>query len=134
MAREHIAHYKNYEVIGGYFSPVSSAYGKKDIIMGHHRVKMCEMAVEDSDWLMVDSWESRKEKEITYTRDYIDRVYDEVNKEGGIITPDGKYVKCSDKVGESKSIHVMMVCGGDMVESFGVPGLWKDSDVYLLLM
>jgi nicotinamide mononucleotide adenylyltransferase len=48
-----------YEVVGGYFSPVSDVYRKNGLAPSHHRVRMCELATEESpDWIMVDPWEA----------------------------------------------------------------------------
>jgi nicotinamide mononucleotide adenylyltransferase len=49
-----------WQVVGGYLSPVSDGYGKKGLIAAAHRRKICEIAVETSDWIMVDPWESLK--------------------------------------------------------------------------
>eukprot|EP00898_Chlorokybus_atmophyticus_P007187 jgi/Chlat1/746/Chrsp104S08609 len=51
---------RGFDVIGGYLSPVNDAYGKKGLVAGHHRLAMCERAVADSTWLMVDRWELRE--------------------------------------------------------------------------
>lgn len=49
----------DFEIMGGYFSPVSDFYQKQGLAEAKHRVRMCELAVEKSStWLMVDSWES----------------------------------------------------------------------------
>lgn len=58
MALDWVRDHKTFELIGGYFSPVSDSYGKTGLVNWKHRVKMCELATEDSDWLMVDSWEA----------------------------------------------------------------------------
>ena len=48
-----------FQILGGYFSPVSDAYNKRGLATGVDRVRMCELALlESSDWLMVDPWES----------------------------------------------------------------------------
>ena len=56
MAKDRVS--SHFQLLGGYFSPVSNAYGKSGLAEGHHRVKMVELALEGSDWLMCDSWES----------------------------------------------------------------------------
>lgn len=48
-------------IIGAYISPVSSAYKKAGLLPSHHRLRMCQIAVENSDWVMVDPWESLSE-------------------------------------------------------------------------
>lgn len=58
MAHDAVA--DKYQLIGGYFSPVSDAYGKSGLTGACHRVQMCNLALNNSDWLMVDPWESRQ--------------------------------------------------------------------------
>jgi len=96
MAKDDIGYYTNYEVIGGYFSPVSDHYGKKDLAPAHHRVRMCELAVETtSTWLMVDSWESLQQNYTTTVR-VLNHFDKEVNEKNNIVTKDGKF-QCDDK-------------------------------------
>lgn len=61
MAQDFIADTPEFEIIGGYFSPVSDAYDKPGLAAWEHRVEMCELAVEGSGWLMVDHWEGTDE-------------------------------------------------------------------------
>ena len=48
----------DYDVLGGYMSPVHTAYSKKGLAPAEHRVRMCELAAETSPLIMVDSWEA----------------------------------------------------------------------------
>jgi hypothetical protein len=50
----------SFQILGGYFSPVSDAYNKPGLAPADHRVRMCELALDHSDWLMVDPWESQQ--------------------------------------------------------------------------
>lgn len=54
---------RGYKVVGGYFSPshdeyVSTKYGGEAGLNGNHRIYLGQLAVDESDWLMVDAWES----------------------------------------------------------------------------
>lgn len=49
-----------YQVIGGIISPVSDNYRKKDLAAAHHRVAMVRLALQTSDWIRVDPWESEQ--------------------------------------------------------------------------
>lgn len=83
MAKDHFADKIEYELLAGYYSPVSDAYKKEGLAPAAHRVKMCQLAVEStSDWLMVDSWESRQS---TYQRTAVvlDHFNNELNTVGG---------------------------------------------------
>ncbi len=55
---------RGYQVVGGYFSPshddyVSQKYGGEAELNSQHRIYLSQLAVHESDWLMVDPWESR---------------------------------------------------------------------------
>ncbi|CDS03561.1 hypothetical protein LRAMOSA00963 [Lichtheimia ramosa] len=131
MAMDHFKERDEYELIAGYFSPVADAYRKDGLAEAKDRVKMCELAVEStSDWLMVDSWESRQER---YQRTAVvldhfnqelndDRIDPETNETipGGIIT----------STGERKNIKIMLLAGGDLIASFGHPGVWSPEDLH----
>lgn len=80
---------------------------------------MCELAVETtSTWLMVDPWEAGQG---SYQRTAIVlQHFDEMlNGEGGIVGKDGR----------TRKIKIMLLAGGDLIESFGEPGVWSEPDV-----
>jgi hypothetical protein len=93
MAKDHFTDKREYELLAGYYSPVSDAYKKEGLAPASHRVKMCQLGVEStSNWLMVDSWESRQS---TYQRTAV--VLDHFNYElntvgGGIKLRNGQYL------------------------------------------
>ncbi len=92
MGYDYIADSDTFEIIGGYFSPVSDAYAKPGLAPWFRRVDMCSLAVQDSSWIMVDSWEPSQS---TYIRTA--RVLDHFNEclngpdggIGGVLMPDG---------------------------------------------
>ncbi|ONI11375.1 hypothetical protein PRUPE_4G103800 [Prunus persica] len=47
-------------VIGGYMSPVNDAYYKRGLISAEHRVQLCRLACQSSEFIMVDPWEARQ--------------------------------------------------------------------------
>jgi nicotinamide mononucleotide adenylyltransferase len=124
MAKDYILENTNFEIIGGYYSPVSDHYQKEGLAPTHHRVRMCELAVErTSTWLMVDAWESLQ-PEYTRTAMVLDHFNEEMNiKRGGIKTANGKY----------RNVKVLLLAGGDLIESFKNPGLWLDDDLHHIL-
>lgn len=90
MAEDYFKERNEYELLAGYYSPVSDAYGKEGLAEAMHRVKMCQLAVEStSDWLMVDSWESRQERyqRTAVVLDHFDHQLNNVH--GGIQTKQG---------------------------------------------
>lgn len=139
MAQDHFKERNEYELLAGYYSPVSDAYMKEGLAKAKHRVKMCTLAVETtSDWLMVDSWEPRQ---TTYQRtavvlDHFDHELNVVG--GGIRTKSGKCQLnsitttsrlISYELGEQRKIRIMLLAGGDLIASFGHPGVWAPKDV-----
>ena len=60
MARDYIKDSDEFELMGAYMSPVSAGYKKNGLAPFKHRVRMCEKAVADSDFIMVDSWEAQQ--------------------------------------------------------------------------
>lgn len=56
---------KGFDVLGGYISPVHIAYGKDGLAPNSKRVDMARAAVANSDWIMVDDWETAQ---ASYTR------------------------------------------------------------------
>ena len=93
MAKDYILENTNFEIIGGYYSPVSDHYQKEGLAPSHHRVRMGELAVErTSTWLMVDAWESLQ-PEYTRTAMVLDHFNEEINiKRGGFLTSNGELV------------------------------------------
>jgi len=111
MARDYYNDYGGYEVVGGYFSPVSDSYGKESLVSADHRINMLKLSVESSDWIMVDEWEARR-TEWERTVKVLEHFSEEVNKN----------VK-------GKKIRVVFVCGSDLLDSFNKPGVWMKQDV-----
>jgi len=104
-----------YQVIGGYLSPVGDAYQKKGLVNAIDRTNMAILAVQESDWIMVDTWEASKAK-WTRTREVLDHFSQEVN---GLKKYDQK-------------VEIIFVCGSDLLNSFNTPGLWADDDIQQL--
>ena len=124
MALDAINEQTRFEVVGGYFSPVNDTYQKPGLAPSYHRVRMCELACErTSSWLMVDAWESLQP---TYTRTakVLDHFNHEINvKRGGVSTATGEKVGCK----------IMLLAGGDLIESMGEPNVWADADLHHIL-
>ncbi|XP_074447746.1 nicotinamide/nicotinic acid mononucleotide adenylyltransferase 3 isoform X3 [Larus michahellis] len=61
LARDHLHQTGRYRVIEGIMSPVNDDYGKKGLVSAKHRIAMAKLALETSDWIRVDPWESEQE-------------------------------------------------------------------------
>ncbi|XP_071948511.1 nicotinamide/nicotinic acid mononucleotide adenylyltransferase 3-like isoform X2 [Antedon mediterranea] len=138
IAKDYLHRTGNYKVLGGIISPVNDAYGKKDLIDSVHRLEMCRLALQSSDWIKVDSWECEQNKWHPTAK---------VLKHHQQTTP-AKYMTNKDaqsrgvkrrrpNQGESTQaqdqiegdIEIKLLCGADLLESFAVPGLWSDQDM-----
>lgn len=124
MAMDSIREETRFEVIGGYYSPVSDNYKKQGLAAAHHRVRMCELACErTSSWLMVDAWESLQPS-YQRTAVVLDHFNHEINiRRGGIATSSGK----------RKGVKIMLLAGGDLIESMGEPNVWDNDDLHHIL-
>lgn len=48
-------------VIGGILSPVNDAYKKPHLLNQKHRLELCRLATESSDWINIDPWEASQD-------------------------------------------------------------------------
>jgi nicotinamide mononucleotide adenylyltransferase len=106
-----------YYLIGGYFSPTSDAYGKAGLAPGHHRIHMCQLATAASHWIMVDDWEVKQKDDWQRTVFVLDHFHHHLNSLPQRLDP------------SRPTIRIMLLAGGDLIESFGTPGLWAREDV-----
>ncbi|UPX20323.1 Nicotinamide-nucleotide adenylyltransferase [Ascochyta rabiei] len=114
----------DFEVVGGFFSPVGDAYKKAGLASAHHRISMTRIAVNDSStWIGVDPWEPLH-KEYMPTVKVLDHFDHELNQVlGGIAT----------STGEKKKIHVALLAGADLIQTMSTPGLWAREDLSRIL-
>ena len=110
------------DVVGAYLSPVHDAYGKAGLVASRHRVAMCRLAAEGSDFVMVDDWEAGR---AGYTRTL--RVLDSVDaRVRGAMNNNNN----DDGVVPARSV---LVCGADVLASMGTPGVWDQALLEALL-
>jgi nicotinamide mononucleotide adenylyltransferase len=107
-----------YQILGGYLSPVSDAYNKPGLCSAHDRVQMARLACQQSNWLMVDEWESLwRQGVFERTASVLDHFDECVNAHRP----------------NDRRVRVMLLAGGDLIESFQVPGLWAPEDLHHIL-
>jgi nicotinamide mononucleotide adenylyltransferase len=123
IAKDFIRQNTNFEIVGGYLSPVSDEYKKAGLVSAHHRVKMCTLATEqESSWLMVDSWEALQNYQRTAV--VLDHFDYEINTVlGGVSTRDG----------ERRDVQIMLLAGSDLVSTMSEPGVWSHDDLENIL-
>lgn len=114
----------DFEVVGGFFSPVGDAYKKAGLASAYHRINMTRIAVQDSSaWISVDPWEPLH-KEYLPTVKVLDHFDYELNEVmGGIQTASG----------EKKQIQVALLAGADLIQTMSTPGLWAKEDLSRIL-
>ncbi|XP_070695997.1 nicotinamide/nicotinic acid mononucleotide adenylyltransferase 1 [Pempheris klunzingeri] len=140
LARDHLEDTGQYRVVKGIISPVGDGYKKKGLIEARHRLEMARLATETSDWITVDSWESLQ-PEWVETAKVLHHYYDELQaaEQHNDDVDTVKYAK-KRRIEENSfgvSSHhkrrdapqLMWLCGADVLESFGIPNLWKQEDV-----
>ncbi|KAL6709922.1 Nicotinamide/nicotinic acid mononucleotide adenylyltransferase 1 [Coniothyrium glycines] len=114
----------NFEVVGGFFSPVGDAYKKAGLASAQDRINMTRIAVEDSsNWIGVDPWEPLH-KEYLPTVKVLDHFDHELNTVMGGI---------ADGNGEKKRIQVALLAGADLIQTMSTPGLWAQEDLSRIL-
>ncbi|NWY42714.1 NMNA1 adenylyltransferase, partial [Sylvia atricapilla] len=147
LAKDYLHETGKYKVIKGIISPVGDAYKKKGLISANHRVAMAKLATKNSDWVEVDDWEScqsewletlkvlRYHHQKLLSADVTNSLQDAVpiTKLGRKRKQESNRHEPIKKKNQSpvvKSVpQVKLLCGSDMLESFGVPNLWKLEDI-----
>ncbi|KFO99861.1 Nicotinamide mononucleotide adenylyltransferase 3, partial [Calypte anna] len=153
LARDHLHQTGQYQVIEGIVSPVNDDYGKKGLVSAGHRIAMAKLALETSDWIRVDPWESEQEtwtETVKVLRRYVVRgvrreeilgimnsmVYTEPLQNSGIIT--GMFLSRKKKTNlENLSFSLVfpvlpelkLLCGADFLQTFRTPNLWKEEHI-----
>lgn len=120
MAADYVKFSTEFEIVGGYLSPVSDAYKKAGLASAEHRVAMCQLAIDRaSNWLMVDPWEA-EQKEYQPTAVVLDHFDHEINQvRGGIETEDGS----------KKKVRIALLAGADLIQTMSTPGVWAPKDL-----
>ncbi|XP_062283299.1 nicotinamide/nicotinic acid mononucleotide adenylyltransferase 1 [Scomber scombrus] len=144
LARDHLEDTGQYRVVKGIISAVGDAYKKKGLIEACHRLEMARLSTENSDWITVDSWES-SQPEWLETAKVVRHHYEELHT-AEQYNDDVDTVKYAKKrrmqedsfegASEHKrrgNTHLMLLCGADVLESFGIPNLWKQEDIAEIL-
>ncbi|KDD77093.1 hypothetical protein H632_c21p1 [Helicosporidium sp. ATCC 50920] len=126
------------DVLGAYLSPVGDAYWKPGLASAQHRVRMCELAAESSDFTMVDGWEAAQP---TYTRSLfvLQRMQRQLAEiwAGGLPARSNTIVAAGSTVDAgSRNLtppRTILVCGGDVLHSMTDPRAWKQDLLRTLL-
>jgi nicotinamide mononucleotide adenylyltransferase len=89
----------------------------KGLAPAEHRIRLCQLATQDSPFVMVDSWEATQSS-YQRTLTVLSRVEAAVN---------------SRAFAAEEKVRVMLLCGTDLLESMTKPGIWIPEQVRVLL-
>lgn len=125
VARDHLHQTGMYQVIEGIISPVNDSYGKKDLVASHHRVAMAQLALQTSDWIRVDPWESEQAQWMETVKVLRHHHNQLLKSSAQMEDPDpSKTPSASAALPELK-----LLCGADVLKTFQTPNLWKDEHI-----
>ncbi|KAL8418828.1 hypothetical protein RB594_002149 [Gaeumannomyces avenae] len=132
MARDYCGINTNYEVVGGYISPVSDAYKKAGLAPSYHRINMIKLSLQSSSWVMVDEFETSVrnpatgEPEYTPTAQVLAKLDHEINTvRGGIQSAEDPSIR--------RRARICLLAGGDLILTMSTPGLWAPVDLEVIL-
>ncbi|KAE8293331.1 Nicotinamide/nicotinic acid mononucleotide adenylyltransferase 1 [Larimichthys crocea] len=140
LARDHLEDTGQYKVVKGIISPVGDGYKKKGLIDAYHRQEMAKLATENSDWITVDAWESLQPvwvETVKVVRHHYHEMLAAEQKNDDVDTVkyakkrriEGNYFEDSSHDKRRGGPQLMLLCGADLLESFGIPNLWKQDDI-----
>ncbi|KAG7190253.1 hypothetical protein KM043_006372 [Ampulex compressa] len=107
IARDHLHRMGTHMVVGGVISPVHDAYAKKELASATQRCAMLKLALQNSDWIRLSTWETRQND-----AEDMDWIPENI-KNNSDDTP----------------IQIKLLCGADLLESFGTYDLWAEEDI-----
>ncbi|XP_034743389.1 uncharacterized protein LOC117954041 [Etheostoma cragini] len=128
LARDHMHNTGQYQVVGGIVSPVSDGYGKQGLVLAKHRIAMAKLALQSSNWVTVDEWESQQPdwtETVVTMRYHYGRILKEYEPSTG---------RHDDFSGNTTPLsspcpQLKLLCGADFLDTFKIPGLWRDDHV-----
>ncbi|XP_072544395.1 nicotinamide/nicotinic acid mononucleotide adenylyltransferase 3 [Salminus brasiliensis] len=124
LARDHMHQTGLYQVVGGIVSPVSDGYSKQGLVSSKHRLAMARLALQSSDWVAVDDWESQQ-------ADWTETVVTMRYHHSCIVQQRWPSTKTTppEQPPASGPPQLKLLCGADFLETFKVPGLWRDEHI-----
>ncbi|XP_058058060.1 uncharacterized protein LOC131209091 isoform X1 [Anopheles bellator] len=137
IARDHIQQMGLGQVVGGIVSPVHDSYAKKGLVSATHRCAMVKIGLKSSEWINLSDWETQQEEwtrtrqVLQYHQNFINSYLKDANG-----TINNQHIPAWIPEGIKKTagqVHLKLLCGADLLESFATPGLWKDEDLEAIL-
>lgn len=131
LARDHLHQTGRYRVIEGIMSPVSDDYRKKGLVSARHRIAMAKLALETSDRIRVDPWETEQEswtetvKVLRHHYNESVRLLQSRKEIMKSIQPTERSTENSLSSQYSVLPELKLLCGADFLQTFQTPNLWK---------
>ncbi|KOX80677.1 Nicotinamide mononucleotide adenylyltransferase 1 [Melipona quadrifasciata] len=137
IARDHLHRMGTHVVVGGVISPVHDAYAKKDLAAATHRCAMLRLALQNNDWIYLSTWETRQngwtKTRITlqYHQNLLNSVlFDSNNVKHNVSIEDLEWIPENVRNSPDRTpIQIKLLCGADLLESFGIYDLWAEEDI-----
>ncbi|XP_022028352.1 nicotinamide/nicotinic acid mononucleotide adenylyltransferase isoform X1 [Helianthus annuus] len=121
---------KGFHVVGGYMSPVNDAYKKKGLLPAEHRISMCQLACNTSEFVMVDTWEVSLSLSLSHARAHAHKAAKQSSFQRSLtVLSRIRSFFCDNGLIPNAFLKVMLVCGSDLLESFAIPGVWIPEQV-----
>ncbi|XP_073347798.1 nicotinamide/nicotinic acid mononucleotide adenylyltransferase 3 [Pagrus major] len=128
LARDHMHSTGQYQVVGGIVSPVSDGYGKQGLVLAKHRIAMAKLALQSSNWVRVDEWESQQPdwtETVLTMRYHYGRILKEYEQSTGSHIDSNRNTTPLS----SPRPQLKLLCGADFLDTFKIPDLWLDDHV-----
>ncbi|ESO96869.1 hypothetical protein LOTGIDRAFT_214411 [Lottia gigantea] len=142
LARDSLNKTGLYNVIGGIISPVNDKYSKEGLESAKHRCGMIEHALKTSSWIKLDKWECQQDewlvtaKVLAHHREKLENEHlpqynhsprKKKKRRGNEVVPEDNTPRINFE--EEPGVRLKLLCGADLLESFGKPGLWSPQDI-----
>ncbi|XP_025160655.1 uncharacterized protein LOC105182848 isoform X2 [Harpegnathos saltator] len=137
IARDHLHRMGTHIVVGGVISPVHDAYAKKELASATHRCAMLRLALQNNDWIRLSTWETRQNC-WTKTRLCLQHHQNLLNSILSNSNDIKHHMQIEDiewipenvkNSSDNTPIQIKLLCGADLLESFGICGLWLEEDI-----
>ena len=119
LAAKYIKEGSEFELIGGYLSPVSDAYQRPGLASGTDRARMCKLAADKLPWLMVDDWECTRPG-YTPTAEVLKHFAYHINNHLA-------------QYGSQMQEWIVLLCGVDLVQTMDDPTKWTPAEVNTII-
>ncbi|XP_020289780.1 nicotinamide/nicotinic acid mononucleotide adenylyltransferase 1 isoform X1 [Pseudomyrmex gracilis] len=137
IARDHLHRMGTHVVVGGVISPVHDAYAKKELASATHRCAMLRLALHNNDWIRLSTWETRQHcwtktrLSLQHHQNLLNSFLSNSNDiKHHLQIEDMEWIPENVKNNSDNTpIQIKLLCGADLLESFGICGLWLEEDI-----